>query len=382
MTKRLGDRRPVYVVGIGLHPYQRPSDTPYVALGLRAVRGALEDAGLAWTDVESAYTATALLGMAASRPMLKHLGATGIPMAQIENASASGSTAFRQAALEVAAGFSDISLAVGVDKPGLPSAATGRTGAGDLVGSRSAPAAWFAMQAQVYLSKTGTTIDDLGQVAVKNSRNGARNPNAQRQRARTLDEVLAPPFVAGPFTRHQCCPIGEGAAAVVVASEDAIRRHGLDRGRAIRVLSSTSRSETLADPGEDSDTHLTRQTVERAYDEASIGPKDLDVVEVHDAFSIEELMYAEALGLCAAGEAGRLISDGTLDIGGRTALSPSGGLLAMGHPIGPTGLGQIAEVTRQLRREAGSRQQPSARTGLAHMVGLGSVCVIHLLQRP
>lgn len=382
MTSRLADLRPVHVVGIGLHPYQRMSATPYVTLGLRAVREALTDAGLEWKTVESAYTATALLGIAASRPMLRHLGATGIPMAHVENASASGSTAFRQAVHEVAAGFTDVSLAIGVDKPGLPGGAPGRTGLGDLVGNRSAPAAWFAMQAADYMSRTGTPVEALGRVAVKNSRNGARNPYAQRRKARTLEEVLAPPFIAGPFTRHQCCPVGEGAAAVLVASDDGIRRHALDRSRAIRVLSSTSRSETLADPADDADTLLTRQTVEQTYEEASIGPEDLDVVEIHDAFSIEELMYAEALGLCAPGEAGQAITSGALDIGGRTALSASGGLLAMGHPIGPTGLGQIAEITRQLRGEAESRQQPDARIGLAHMVGLGSVCLIHVLQRP
>ncbi len=381
MIRSLATQRPVYVVGVGVHPYQRTSTTSYVTLGLHAVREALADAGVAWSAVESAYTGTALLGIAASRPMLRHLGATGIPMAQVENASASGSTAFRQAVIDVAAGIGDLSLAIGVDKPDLPRSASQKTGIGDLLGPRSAPAAYFAMLADAYMARTGTSIEEVAHVAVKNSRNGAANPWAQRRKARSLAEVLAPPSIAGCLTRLQCCPIGEGAAAALVASDDAIESFGIDRSRAIRVLSSVSRSERPSEPGEDGDTQLTRDTVDRAYTETELSGEDLDVVEVHDAFSIEELLYAEALGLCAPGDAARTVVAGEFDIGGRCAVSASGGLLAMGHPLGPTGLGQIAEITRQLRGEAGERQQPGARTGLAHMVGAGSVCLVHVLQR-
>jgi acetyl-CoA acetyltransferase len=379
--RRLADLRPVYVVGIGLHPYQRASETTFVELGLRAVREALADAGIEWPDVESAYTGTGLLGMAVSRPMLRHLGGTGIPMAQVENASASGSTAFRQACLEVASGVSDVSLALGVDKPDRFNTASSRTGLRDLVGSRVVPFTHFALLANDYMRRTGATAEQLAWVAVKNSRNGARNPYAQRQRARSLEEVLAPPVISGTLTRLQCCPIGEGAAAVLVASEDGIASLGIDRSRAIRVLSSTSRSEMLSDPERDGDSALTQQTVDQAYAETGLSAEDLDVVEVHDAFTVEELLYAEALGLCRPGDAARAVQAGEFDIGGRCALSPSGGLLSMGHPIGPTGVGQIAEIARQLRHEAGQRQHPNARTGLAHMVGLGAVCLVHILRR-
>ena len=380
--KALSQLRPVHVVGIGLHPYQRPSATTYVELGLHAVRAALEDAGIAWTSVESAYTGTAMVGMAASRPLFRHLGGTGIPMAQIENASASGSTAFRQAVIEVASGLSDVSLALGVDKPDRVSGASGKTGIGSLVTRPTPPAAFFAMLADQYRDRTGATAEQIAQVAVKNSRNGAANPFAQRRKIRTLEEVLAPPRVAGCLTRLQCCPIGEGAAAVLVASDDAIEAMGLARDRAVRVLCSISRSETPVAPGEDGDSALTRSTARQAYEETGLGPTDLDVVEVHDAFSIEELLYAEALDLVGPGEAANALQSGVFDIGGRVALSPSGGLLSMGHPLGPTGLGQIAEITLQLRGEAGLRQQPGARTGLAHMVGAGSVCLIHILAAP
>jgi len=380
VTRLLRDLRPVSVVGVGLHPYQRAGDTPYTALGVHAVRAALADAGLAWTAVETAYTGTATTAMGMSRLMYRHLGATGIPMAQVENASASGSTAFRQACIDVAAGLADVAIAVGVDKPlrfGMPQIPAGIR---DLSTGRMLPVTHFALLANRYLYEHGATPEQLALVAVKNSRNGALNPNAQRRRARTLDEVLAPPQISGPLTRLQCCPIGEGAAAAIVAADDAIRRLGLDASRAVRVLSSASRSETVY-RGENFDAALTRETAKIALDGAGLTPADLDVVELHDAFTIEELLYIEAMGLAPAGRAASQLAEGQFDIGGRVAVSASGGLLSMGHPIGPTGVGQICEITTQLRGAAGPRQHPGARIGLAHMVGVGAVCVVHVLQK-
>ena len=196
MSKTLIDLRPVYVVGIGLHRYQRLSETTYVDLGLTAVREALADANIQWSDVQSAYTGTAFIGMAASRPMLRHLGATGIPMAQVENASASGSTAFRQACLEVASGISDVALAVGVDKPGPIAGAPGKTNIRDLVGARVVPFTHFALLANEYMNRNHVTAEQIALVAVKNNRNGARNPYAQRQKAVTLEEVMAGPAIS------------------------------------------------------------------------------------------------------------------------------------------------------------------------------------------
>ena len=381
MRKTLRQMRPVYVVGIGLHRYQRMSDKPYVTLGLTAIREALADAAIEWRTVESAYTGTALIGMAASRPMLRHLGATGIAMAQVENASASGSTAVRQACLDVASGLADVALAVGVDKPGPIAGAPGKTNIRDLVGRRVVPFTHFALLANEYMNRYGASAEQVAMVAVKNNRNGANNPYAQRQKAVTLEEVLAGPQISGSLTRLQCCPVGEGAAAVIVASDDAIEKLGINRSRAIRVTASVSRSERVYLGAKNFDAELTRETVAQAYEEAQISPPDLDVVELHDAFTIEELLYVEAMGLCGEGEGARMITSGAVDIGGKCAISASGGLLAMGHPIGPTGAGQIAEITRQLRGEARLRQQPNARLGLAHMVGVGAVCVVHVLQK-
>ncbi|MEE9279100.1 MAG: thiolase family protein [Myxococcota bacterium] len=379
MGRSLRELRPVYVVGIGLHRYQYASETTYVTLGLTAVRGALADAGIGFADIESVYTGTALLGIAPTRAMLRHLGATGIPMAQVENASASGSTAVAQACLEVASGVSDVVLALGIDKPGPVAMAPGRTGIRDLAGARVAPFTHFALLANQYMHRHGVRPEQVGQVAVKNSRNAAQNPYAQRQKLRTLEEVMAPPRIAGTLTRLQCCPVGEGAAALIVASDEGIERLSLPPSRAVRVLSSVTRTERVYPGAANWDAELTRETTALACEAAGVGPEELDVLEVHDAFTIEELLYVEAIGLCGEGEAAERLARGEFDVGGRCAVSPSGGLLAMGHPLGPTGAGQVCEITRQLRGEAGPRQQPDARTGLAHMVGVGAVCVVHVL---
>jgi len=380
MSRRLSELRPVYVVGIGWHRYQNPSETSYVTLGLTAIRAALADAKLEWPLVESSYIGTGLLGMAAGRAMLKHLGASGRPLVHIENASASGSAAFRHACIEVAAGISDVALAIGCDKRNPVVRGFTRTGIGTLADDAIVPFTHFALLTNEYAARYRVTPADIARVAVKNHGNGAKNPHAQRQQARTLEEVLAGKPISGTLTSLQCCPVGEGAAAVIVAAEDAIKRYNLDASRAIRVASSAAASER---PGaaSDADASLTRETIQTALRDAQIAATDLDVLEMHDAFTIEELLYTEAAGLCADGTAVHALKDGEFDIGGRCAVSPSGGLIAMGHPIGPTGIGQIGELTLQLRREAGLRQQPNARTGLAHMVGLGSVCYAHVLQR-
>jgi acetyl-CoA acetyltransferase len=380
MSKTLRDLRPVYVVGIGWHRYQHPSETSYVTLGLTAIRAALADARLEWPLVESSYLGTGLLGMAAGRAMLRHLGASGLPIVHIENASASGSAAFRHACIEIAAGISDVALAIGCDKRNPITRGFTRTGIGNLADDAIVPVTHFALLTNEYSARHRVEPEDIALVAVKNHANGAKNPHAQRQKARTLEEVLAGKPISGTLTALQCCPIGEGAAAVIVASEDAIKRYRLDATRAIRVASSAARSERVSSAS-DADATLTRETMQAALQEAQITANDLDVLEMHDAFTIEELLYTEASGLCAEGAAVHALKSGEFDIGGRCAVSPSGGLIAMGHPIGPTGIGQVGELTLQLRGEAGARQQPQARTGLAHMVGLGSVCYAHVLQR-
>jgi acetyl-CoA acetyltransferase len=372
--------RPVHVIGIGLHRYQPMSDTTFVDLGLTAVRAALDDAGIDWSRVDAAVTGTALLGMAPSRVLLSRLGATGIPTQQVENASASGSTAVATAALQVASGQADVVLALGLDKPEGWRVAPGKAGIDNLEGGIVVPFTHFALLASRYQHRYGVTDSQIARVALKNHANGAANPFAQRQKVRTMEEILADP-ISGPFTRLQCCPVGEGAAAVLLASADAVDRLGVDPARCPRITASVTASQGFVEPGGDIDGTLTASTARTLFDRAGIGPDDVDVLEVHDAFSIEELLYLEAMGFCGPGEAAGLLEAGAWDIGGRCAVSPSGGLLSMGHPLGPTGAGQIAEITRQLRGEAGVRQHAGASVGLAHMVGIGAVCVMHVLQK-
>jgi acetyl-CoA acetyltransferase len=377
----LKDLRPAYVAGIGFHRYQFASDTPYVDLGLTAVRAALADAGLEWPAVESAHVAKALLPMAPGRAMLRHLGATGIPIVHVENASASGSAAFRHGVIEIAAGLADIVLVVGVDKPMPVGRAEALARIGGLADDAIAPFTHFALLADAYAARTGAKVEDIARVALKNHRNGARNPFAQHQKERTLDEILNGKKIAGSFTSLQCTPVGEGAAAVIVASEAGLKRHGLDLERAVRVVGSAGRSQRVYDDATRYDAMLTQETAAIAFADAGLAPVDVDVVELHDAFTVEEVEYLEAMGFAPDGQAVPMLREGQFDIGGRVAVSPSGGLIAMGHPIGPTGVGQIGEITRQLRGEAGPRQHPGARLGLAHMVGVGAVCYVHLLAR-
>jgi len=360
-----------------MHPYQRPSEGSYVELGLRAVRGALADAGVSWKAVESAFVGNAILGMAPGRPMLRHLGATGLSITHVENASATGSTAVRLACMEVASGIQDVVLAMGVDK--ISAALMNLSWDGTEHLADLLPVDHFALLTRAYMNRHGVSAEEVAGVAVKNHGNAARNPNAHFQKARTLEEVMAGP-ISGPLTRLQCCPLGEGAAAVLLASEEGMNRLGVDRSRAVRVLASVSGSERVYGPAESVIVEITRETARQALEEASIGPADLDVLELHDAFAVEEFLYTEAIGLCAEGRGAVYLAEGKSSIGGECAVSPSGGLLGMGHPFGPTGVGQIVEITRQLRGEAGPRQQPNARLGLAHMVGLGQVCLVHILQ--
>lgn len=376
MAGQLGDLRPVYVVGVGWHRYQPLSETSYVALGLAAVRAALADAGIEWAGVDESFIGTGLLGMAVGRPMLRHLGALGRPLVHVENASASGSAAFRLGCVNVAAGLSEVALVLGVDKPAKVYRAP--TGVPALAEDAIVPFTHFSLLAEEYVSRYGVSIEDVAMVAVKNHGNGARNPNAHRQRARTLKEVLGGKQVAGSLTSLQCCPVGEGAAAVLVASEAGIRRLGIDPAKAVRVASSAAVTETVAS----SDQQVTADVIGRALSDAQVPASAVDLLELHDAFTIEEAQYVEAAGICQPGKYFPLLRQGAFDIGGQCAVSPSGGLIAMGHPIGPTGVGQIGELALQLRGAAGTRQHPGARVGLAHLVGRGGVGYAHVLVRP
>lgn len=375
--------KPVYVVGIGTQRYQPLSNTSYVELGLTATRRAVADAGIPWSAVETSYVGSALLPLAPGRPMLRHMGTTGLAITHVENASATGSGAFRQACLDVVSGAADVSIAIGVDKPRARERAEQTTGIETPAEEYIVPFTHFAMLTNRYCELHGVGPEDIARVAVKNHRNGALNPFAQRQKVRTLEEIMAGKIVSGSVTSLQCCPVGEGAAAVIVASEEGIREFGIDAGRVVRVSASVLKSQGLYEDASRFDAKLTRETAIAAFADAGRRPEDIDLVELHDAFAIEELDFLEEMGFAAEGQAVHALKEGQYDIGGRCAVNASGGLIAMGHPIGPTGIGHINEIVLQLRGEAGAaRQHPDARIGLAHMAGVGPICYIHILERP
>jgi acetyl-CoA acetyltransferase len=317
--------------------------------------------------------------------ILHQIGQTGIPVVNCANACATGATAFREAWMAVRAGAYDLVLAVGVEqmgKRGLLGGGGERGGVSPegVVGSGLMPAV-FGSAGVEHMHRFGTTAEQFAKIAVKNHEHSTRNPLAQYQKACTLEEVLNARMIAYPNTLLMCCPTGDGAAAALLASERTARRLGWKR--AVRVAASALTS----DPWTERDlvlpdvNTLTRECARQAYEQAGVGPGDLDLVELHDCFATAELLHYENLGVCAEGEAGRLVDERATWWGGRIPVNVSGGLLSKGHPLGATGIANLYEVTQHLRGEAGARQVEGAQVGLAHVIGLGSACAIHVLEK-
>lgn len=375
--------RDVYVVGVGMHRFNneglRATDMAYDA-GIAA----LDDAGLDFPAVGALYNGYLGGPITAGVQVAKDFGLTGVPITHVENASATGSCAFGEAVHAVAGGRVDVAMALGFDdlnRVGGVGRSTKRLGAEDVM----LPAAFFAMWATRRMHEVGTTVETFAAIAAKNWNHARENPMAQRRADHhvTVEEILASTMISYPHTSKMACAAGGGAAAAIVATEDVARRLG---GPMIKVLASQQRSETYTDghvflgavigPAQ-----MTRDTAGAAYEQAGLGPQNLDLVQVHDAFPVEELVYYELLAICADGEGDKLVATGETALGGRIPFSTDGGLTARGHPGGPTGLAQIHETVLQLRGRAGARQVEGARTGLCHMAGAGSVCVVHILQR-
>lgn len=379
--------RKVAVVGVGMVPFGRHPDETVADLGTASIVPALADAGLHWRDVQSLFCGAMGGGITVGTRIAGDLGLTGIPVVNIENASASGSSAFRAAYLDVASGRVDVAVAVGVGKSGGLPGGGGRTPGSpeyrEMMVSRAQgllpPVGIFAMRTRRRMHDFGSTIEQLAQVAVKNRRHAALNPFAQLRKPMTLEDVLQARMIADPLTVPHCCPLGDGGAAAILMNEAGARRRGI--GPLITVEASAFRTPTIAASPESQDADTTRLTCFEAYAEAGIEPAEIDLVQVHDAFTVEEIEYCESMGFCEVGEGERMLGRGDTTIGGRIPFSTDGGLLSRGHPIGPTGLAQVWETVLQLRGQAGPRQVEGARLGLLHMVGVGGVCVIHILRR-
>jgi len=378
--------RDVAVLGVGMYRFGM-WDGPTAVGAREAGIQALADANWSSRDVQAAYVGHIFAPVMSAVRAMKEFGLTGLPVQHVENASATGSAAFREACLQVAAGTYDVVMVLGFDKMTTMIQQSTQGTAPENMEDAILPAAFFALWATRRMHERGMKPEHLARIAAKNWNNGALNPMAQRQpqEPMTPERVLRSRMVAWPLTTMMSCPMGDGAACAIVGRADLAKKLRPDRP-VVRVVASALQTEKYA-PGHlfmgpvVGPAQMTIDTAAQAYNEAGIGPEDLDLVQVHDAFAIEELEYYELLGLCKPGEAEKCIEEGDFELHGRIPVSTDGGLIARGHPGGPTGLAQIWETTLQLRGEAGRRQVEGARIGLCHMMGGGSVCVIHILQR-
>src|ERR1700752_1150127 len=374
----------VYVVGIDMIKFGRFPDRKVPEIGAEAALLALDDCGLTIQDMEALYCgnlyhANAMVG----QRILQEIGQTGIPVVNCANACATGATAFREAWMGIKADVYDLVLAVGVEKMGSGLLGGGGGGSGipkeGLLGSGTMPAV-FAEAGMEHSRKFGTTFEQFAKVSVKNHHHSTLNPKSMYQMETPLEMVMNAEMIAYPNTKLMCSVNVDGAAAAVLVSERKAKQLGLKR--AVKIAASI----LTTDPYTDRDLVMpdvntcTRQAAKKAYEMAGIGPKDLSLVELHDCFATAEILHYESLGLCGDGEAGKLIDEGAVAHGGRIPVNVSGGLLSKGHPLGATGIANCYELATHLRGEAGARQVQGARFGLAHVIGLGSACGIHILQ--
>jgi acetyl-CoA acyltransferase len=383
----------IEIVGVGMHPFGRFPGSSLKDLGRTAIISAIVDAGLGIKDIDCVYSANAMAGVLQGQEqirgqtVMREVGIERVPIVNVENACASGSTALRQAVLTIRAGAADVVLVSGVEKmfvSDLERTLGGLESAGDLdviAGAGLQFTAVYAMRLRKLLDRGVLAHQDLVDVSVKSHDNGALNPNAQHRRRVSADEVRDSRMIADPLTLLMCSSICDGAAALVVA-----RRGAVDAGDrpSVRVIASQAASGFTTDP--DGEPSMSETCVAAAYEEAGVGPQDIDVAEVHDAMAPGELLYYEQLGFCEKGGAGELLARGETRISGSIPVNPSGGLSSRGHPVGATGVAQVAELVWQLRGEAGERQVGEPRLALAQnsggwLEGESAANNIHILER-
>ncbi|WP_052865642.1 lipid-transfer protein [Streptomyces niger] len=400
-----------YVIGVGMTKFEKPEtrDQQYWDMAKEAGGAALADAGVRYEQVEQVAVGYCYQASTAGQRAAYELGLTGVPVYNVNNNCATGATALMMARQFVEGGASDCVLALGFEKMkrgalggGADGGARGGTTDEHLATSpvarhygvmaarhgfeRTPPTAQiFGNAAREHMQRYGTTARQFAAVGAKNHRHSADNPYAQFQDVYTVEEILAARTVHRPLTKLQCSPTSDGAAAAVVVSERFVRAHGL-RNRAVEIVAQAMTTDTEESFASGScidvvGRPMSRAAARQAYEASGLGIEDVDVVELHDCFSVNELLTYEALGMCADGASGELAEEGATTHGGRWVVNPSGGLISKGHPLGATGLAQCAELTWQLRGEAGARQVPGARVGLAHNIGLGGAAVVTLLRR-
>lgn len=377
----------VHIVGVGMTRFGKHPDSDATDLGAAALLEAIEDAGIDPRLIQSAYCGHVFQGMVMGQRILAQVGLAGLPLANVENACSSGATAIREGSLAIRAGEYDVVVAIGAEHlttnfagaltpdPSDPEAAIGATMPGI-----------YAMRATRYMEEFGMTREQLALIPVKNKKNAAANPLAHFRKEITVEDVLESRPIADPLRLHDCSPVTDGAAVVIMMSDKALAAHG--KSRAVRLAASTLLTGSVdVTPTSMTFEPLSRDTAKLAYDRAGVGPDEVDFAEVHDCFSIAEVLRVEGCGLFGQGEYPGAVERGEASIGGRLPINPSGGLIGKGHPLGGTGVAQVVELVRQLRGEAGVRQIEGAKVGLAHCrggkaVGIeGAACTVQILIR-
>lgn len=389
----------VKVIGVGMVKFAKPgAHEPYEIMASKAIQAALSDAGIGYGAVGQAFASYVFGDSACGQVALYRVGMTGIPVVNVNNNCSSGSSALMLARQAVLSGQVDCALAFGFEemRPGaLGSAWNDRTSPllelervleEQVPGVMSAPNALrlFGSAALAYIDKTGANPDIFAKVAVKTRNHALMNPLAIFDKPITVEEVLQSPVIFPPhLTRLEACPPSCGAAAAVVCSAEFARRHGL-LSRSVSILAqamTTDRDARNRNPIDLAGADMTRNASAQVYEQAGIGAEDVDVVELHDCFTSNEVITYEGLGLCGEGGAEEMINLGDNTYGGKYVVNPSGGLMSKGHPLGATGLAQCAELVTHLRGEAGRRQVKGARLALQHNLGLGGACVVTLYGR-
>jgi acetyl-CoA acetyltransferase len=385
--------REVSIIGVGMTRFGKWMDRSLEDLGREAIWNAIDDANVPAQDIQVAYVGNGLapqlteLKGTIGQHVLTQAGLFGIPIINVENACSSGSTSLRGAFLEVGSGNCDVALALGVEK--LFCGDTARSAAAMAQGTSLAKLGFmfvglYSMQLRRWVEKTGVTKEQFAKVAVKNSYNGSLNPYAQFRKPLTVEEVLGSRVVAEPLTQFMCSTMGDGAAAAIVCAKDLA--HKYTSKPLVNIAACELVSGTFTFPDEEHEP-ITKRAAVRAFEKAGIGPEDVGVAEVHDGMAPAELLLYEELGFCKEGEAGSMIDEGRTSLKGRIPVNPSGGLAAKGHPVGATGLAQIAEIVWQLRGEAGERQVTNnPRIGLTENAGGWSsddnaACAVTILRR-
>jgi len=381
--------RDVYILGVGATRCGRFPDKGAYILGREAAWAAIEDAGIHPRKIEIAFCGHVYQGMGVGQRTLKEIGLVGQPVVNVEGACGSGTLSFWEAWRSIAYGQYDVALALGVENLSrILSGGPLPLEEDDIeVALGMGMPALYAMRAQRYMEEYGVTNEQLAKVVVKSRKHAALNPIAQYRKETTVEEVLNDPMIADPLTRSQCCPIGDAAAAAVLCSGELVSK--LAKKTPIKVLGCAAQSgkytgpdRLVCDPSEN-----VARTASMAYEMAGLGPEDMDLAEVHDAFSVAEPLVTEALGFCEKGAGIRLIEEERTSLGGDIVVNPSGGLLSRGHPIGATGLLQTAEIVWHLRGEAGRRQVEGAKVGIIETMGGaqpamdGITCVVSILGK-